>query len=152
MILLTKFVTQTGAAMVEFAIVLPLFVFLIFVPIEFGFALYDKGVITNAARNGARSAIIASNTKTLATAKQAGIDKVTSYCTQNLISLSNLPSSKACTTTFLNTNAITQDSPMTIQVSYTYTGLFIGKLSSLVRGTPLSNVLNMTAVVTMYNE
>ncbi len=143
---------QKGAALVEFAIVLPLFVFCMFVPIEFGLALYDKGVITNAARNGVRSAIIASNTKTLASAQLAGVNKATSYCLQNLISLSSGLNSKACTVSFINSTSIVQDTAMTIQVTYTYTGLFIGKLSALISSNAISNTINMSSVVTMYNE
>ncbi|ACV68453.1 TadE/TadG family type IV pilus assembly protein [Desulfohalobium retbaense] len=49
-----KFSNQRGAAAVEFAIVLPLLV-LIFAGItEFGIAYYNKQVITNASREGAR--------------------------------------------------------------------------------------------------
>jgi Flp pilus assembly protein TadG len=49
--------TQKGAAMVEFAIVLPLFLVLVFGMIEFSLMLYDKALITNASREAARSGI-----------------------------------------------------------------------------------------------
>ena len=48
------FKCQRGAAAVEFAIVLPLLLVFVFGIIEFGFLLYDKAVITNASREGAR--------------------------------------------------------------------------------------------------
>ncbi len=47
-----------GASAVEFAIVLPLLVLLVFGIIEFTFALYDKAMITNASREGARAGIV----------------------------------------------------------------------------------------------
>ena len=47
---------QRGAAAVEFAIVLPLLLMFIFGIIEFGILFYDKAVITNASREGARAA------------------------------------------------------------------------------------------------
>ncbi|WP_051564630.1 TadE/TadG family type IV pilus assembly protein [Desulfovermiculus halophilus] len=49
--------SQRGVAMVEFAIVLPLLLILMFGLIEFGLVLYNKQVITNASREGARYGI-----------------------------------------------------------------------------------------------
>jgi Flp pilus assembly protein TadG len=46
-----------GASAVEFAIVLPLLLILVFGMIEFGLIIYDQQVITNASREGARFAI-----------------------------------------------------------------------------------------------
>ncbi len=45
--------------MVEFAIVLPLLLIITFGIIEFGLIMYDKAMITNASREGARSGIVA---------------------------------------------------------------------------------------------
>ncbi len=47
-----------GASAVEFAIVLPLLVLLVFGIIELSLALYDQGMITNASREGARFGIV----------------------------------------------------------------------------------------------
>jgi len=52
------FFNQKGATAVEFAIVLSLLLVLIFGIIEFGLAIFNRQVITNAAREGARSGII----------------------------------------------------------------------------------------------
>jgi Flp pilus assembly protein TadG len=49
---------EDGAAAVEFALVLPILIVLVFGIIEFGFALYNKEVITNASREGARYGIV----------------------------------------------------------------------------------------------
>lgn len=49
----------SGAVAVEFAVVLPLFLIFVFGIIEFGMALYNKQVLTNASREGARAGIIA---------------------------------------------------------------------------------------------
>ena len=49
---------QQGASAVEFALVLPLLLLLTFGIIEFGILLYDKAVITNASREGARAGIV----------------------------------------------------------------------------------------------
>ncbi len=47
-----------GVAIVEFAIVLPLLIILVFGIIEFGFIIYNKAMITNASREGARIGIV----------------------------------------------------------------------------------------------
>ena len=53
------FFNQKGATAVEFAIVLSLLITLIFGIIEFGLFIFNRQVITNAAREGARAGIIA---------------------------------------------------------------------------------------------
>ena len=53
------FFNQKGATAVEFAIVLSLLLTLIFGIIEFGLFIFNRQVITNAAREGARAGIIA---------------------------------------------------------------------------------------------
>jgi Flp pilus assembly protein TadG len=49
---------QKGAAAVEFAIILPVFVLLLFGMIEWGILLFNQQVITNASREGARAGIV----------------------------------------------------------------------------------------------
>jgi Flp pilus assembly protein TadG len=53
-----KLDNQRGASAVEFAIVLPLLVVFLFGIIEFSIMFYDKAVITNASREGARRGIL----------------------------------------------------------------------------------------------
>jgi Flp pilus assembly protein TadG len=50
--------SERGAVVVEFAIVLPLFLILVFGVIEFGMIMYYKAVITNASREGARLGVL----------------------------------------------------------------------------------------------
>lgn len=50
--------TQRGAAAVEFAIVCSLLFLLVFGIIEFSIMLYDKAMLTNASREGARAGIV----------------------------------------------------------------------------------------------
>jgi Flp pilus assembly protein TadG len=77
-----KINTQNGAAMVEFAIVLPLLLILIFGIIEFGVMFYDKAVITNASREGVRAGITGLGDPEI---KQI----VLNYCNANLVNLGN---------------------------------------------------------------
>ena len=48
-----------GQALVEFALVLPVFVLLLIGMMDFGFALYSRMTVINAAREGARAAVTA---------------------------------------------------------------------------------------------
>lgn len=52
---------QQGAAVVEFAIILPVFMLILLAVVDLGTALYDYAILTNASREGARWGIIASN-------------------------------------------------------------------------------------------
>jgi hypothetical protein len=60
MMIKTKLKTrgQRGAAMIEFAIVLPALIILLIGIVEFSLLLYNKAMITNASREGARLGIV----------------------------------------------------------------------------------------------
>lgn len=73
---------RRGQAMVEFALVIPIFMLVLSGILDFGFALFSRMTVINAARDGARAAIMVSNTSTIplvaqtnaiATAAQGGI-------------------------------------------------------------------------------
>lgn len=53
--------SEHGVIAVEFALVLPILIALVAGIIEFGFALYFQGVITNASREAARAGIVIGN-------------------------------------------------------------------------------------------
>jgi Flp pilus assembly protein TadG len=82
---------QKGAALVEFAIVLPLLVLLLFGAIEFGILYYNKQVITNASREGARAGIIAYERDDYYKANSEIKDIVKYYCIKHLITFSGSP-------------------------------------------------------------
>jgi hypothetical protein len=50
--------TAKGAAMVELAIIMPILLLVLFGIIELGLIMYNKAVITNASREGARTGIV----------------------------------------------------------------------------------------------
>ncbi len=52
------FVSTKGGAAVEFALILPVLILILFGIVEFSLIMYDKAVITNASREGARQGII----------------------------------------------------------------------------------------------
>jgi len=49
---------KKGAAMVELAIILPVLLVVLFAIFEFALLMYDKAMITNASREGARAGIV----------------------------------------------------------------------------------------------
>jgi Flp pilus assembly protein TadG len=112
---------EKGVAAVEFALLLiPLILFL-FGAIEFGLLMYDKQVLTNASREGARAGIVFAMPRVTPAAIQA---VVTSYASTYMI---GFPAS-----------AVTMDSPtgydanaafgtdLTITVHCTYNFLLLG--------------------------
>lgn len=64
---------QSGVAALEFALVIPMFIFVLYGLITFGVILAQKQQITNAAADGARSAV---GSATLAAAKTVATDRV----------------------------------------------------------------------------
>ena len=91
---------QKGGALIEFAIVLPLLILLVIGAIEFGLLCYNKQVIANASREGARAGIIAYNNSPPAGEPAGGkyfsydaqiIIIVKNYCTNHLITFNGSP-------------------------------------------------------------
>ncbi len=80
---------QKGVAAVEFAIILPVLMIIIFGIIEFGLLLYDKQVITNASREGARAGVVVGVSRV----DDAGILEVMDrYIANNLVTFGSTPS------------------------------------------------------------
>ena len=88
---------EKGAAIVEFAIILPLLLLLVFGMIEFSLLMYNKAMITNASREGARRGIVYRVTYNSDTKKmeydplaEGQIQaEVTSYLSNHLITFSS---------------------------------------------------------------
>jgi Flp pilus assembly protein TadG len=75
-----------GASAVEFAILLPLLVLMLFGLIEFSLLFFNKQVITNASREGARAGIVARNPRL----PETNIRQIVlNYCAQNLVTFDN---------------------------------------------------------------
>jgi len=132
---------QSGASAVEFAIVLPILVLLVFGIIEFSVALYDKAMITNASREGARAGIVFS----LFTDEER-TDEITKvvirYLGNNLITFGG----PATFTTTVTRNGPNGDE-LKVTVNYTYTFLLIPNFI-----TSLSGGINMVAETIMRME
>ncbi len=133
---------QRGAAVVEFAVILPLLVVIVFGIIEFSVLLYDKAMVTNASRVGARVGIVATVDSWSVTEGKIG-DAVNKYLrdqsTGNFLlrSLGN-PSTITATTTVTRTGG-SPGGTLTVTVVYNYAFAVIPNLITSITGTiPLS--------------
>jgi Flp pilus assembly protein TadG len=123
---------QKGVAAVEFALVLPLLVLLAFGIIEFSLALYDKAVITNASREGARAGIVFRDPP-VTDGEIIGI--VNQYCQNRLVTFG----SALQPTTTVNREGTSTGDDLTVQVQYQYNFLVIpGFITSMTGGIPMT--------------
>lgn len=135
---------KKGAALVEFAIVVPLLLLLVFGMIEFGVLLYDKAMITNASREGARAGVVFQrHTAAEITAV------VQNYAGSNLITFGQ---PAAVTVTFdPDPGALTSGQPFTVTVGYNFTFLVTPSLSRYFAG-DMAEGINLTATTVMRAE
>lgn len=70
-----KLGAESGASAVEFALLLPVLMMILFGIIEFGLALYQQAILTNASREGARLGIVQSVPAITTAAINAAIDR-----------------------------------------------------------------------------
>ena len=131
---------QSGASAVEFAIVLPILVLLVFGIIEFSVALYDKAMITNASREGARAGIVF---RVPPVTDEDIINIVNSYLGNHLITFGG-PATANTTVTRIGSNP---GDELKVTVNYTYTFLLIPNFI-----TSLSGGINMVAETIMRME
>jgi len=122
---------QKGAAAVEFAIILPLLVTLVFGIIDVGLLLYNKQVITNASREGARAGIARSTISVT--------NVVNNYCTGRLF----LNGSSPPITNVTGGGAFQND--LTVTVTYDHNLMFAGIIG-------LSPTISMTGRTVMKME
>ena len=113
---------QRGAAVVEFALILPILLGLLVGGIDASLALYDKAVITNASREGARAGIMARNPQ-LSDAQIRQV--VNQYAQSALVSLGANP---AQPTVLIQKGSLGGDPTLQVTVSYTFEGIGLGSL------------------------
>ena len=128
-------VQQRGSATVEFGLLLPLLLFLIFGILEFGLALYNKSVITTASREGARLGIVlrvpsVSQTEIRSRVLTSTDNALVSLGVASLVTVDFPPQADA--------------NNLGVRVNYTFRGLAVGSLLSAL-GSPL--VLSSTTVM-----
>jgi Flp pilus assembly protein TadG len=132
---------QQGAAAVEFALILPILLLVFFGMVELSLALYDKAILTNASREGARAGIVLSSPK-MTDAQIRAV--VLNYTNGSLISLGT---TTAPTVTVVQSNPASFPNALRVTVSYTYKGLGVGTMLGAL-GSPIV----LTSSTSMVNE
>lgn len=135
-----KFKDQGGTSAVEFALVLPMLVTLVFGIIEFSLLLYDKAMITNASREGVRAGIVLQTPRVTNTEIQTVVD---SYLGNHLVTFG---SASSPTTTITRAGDNFGD-PLTVTVTYSYNFLVLPNFITTINGP-----LNVTATAVMRME
>lgn len=134
---------MAGAAAVEFSLIFPLLMLIVFGAIEFSAGFYDKAVITNASREAARAAVVLRTSPWTATQIKA---VATSYCQNKLVTFG-----AAATCAFPGTitpcTATSSGNALTVQVSYAFNGLLLGPLMR-----PFTGPLTIYSSTTMLCE
>jgi Flp pilus assembly protein TadG len=128
---------EEGAAAVEFAILLPLLMMILFGIIEFGLVLYNKEVITNASREGARFGIVIGDPRPAAGQIQGVVN---TYLTNAGLNSGNATVSVAGAQG-------ASGSDLTVSVTYPYTFLVLPNFA-----TSLTDSLNLSAATVMKLE
>ncbi len=129
----------------EFALVLPLLFALIFAAIEFGVAMYDKSVLTNASREGARAAIVAM-TPRITDAQITSV--VNTYAQNNMLSFKSASLATTVSPAYATRNATgSSATPITVQVTYNYGFLMLPRFLTTFTGT-----LNLRGATVMRME
>jgi Flp pilus assembly protein TadG len=119
---------EKGTASVEFALILPMLLLMLFLIIEFSIILYDKAVITNASREGARSGIVYSSPPRVNVG--AITATVNTYCASNLISFGlDTP-----VTAVPNGACVNPGDLLRVNVTYTYSFFVLPKFLSMNSG------------------
>jgi len=127
---------EDGAAAVEFAILLPILIVILFGTIEFGLILYDQEVITNASREGARYGIVIGSPRPTTSQIQ---NVVNTYLTNSGLNAGNA-------TTKVTGAQGTSGSNLTVSVSFPYTYMV---LPNFVAGLGSNINLGATTVMTL---
>ena len=110
--------SRGGQSLVEFALVLPLLLIILFGIIDFGIAMYDRAVVTNAAREGARAGIVMAATRKTAAEIQ---DVVWNYCASNVVTFGNVAFNKTSDITVTGAGGVSgADLQVTVRYPYRF--------------------------------
>ena len=115
---------QRGAAVVEFALILPILLLLLVGTIDASLALYDKAVITNASREGARAGIVARSPPLTDAQIKSMVERYLQGALVSLGGTSALPSVQ------IQQGISDGDPTLQVTVLYTFQGVGLGSLSA----------------------
>jgi Flp pilus assembly protein TadG len=131
---------ERGTSAVEFAIVFPLLVLLLFGIVEFSLILYDKAMLTNASREGARAGIVSQ----LVRKTDAEIKSVVDNYSKNYLLTFGSANTPVVTVT---RTGLQFGDELSVKVTYTYGFL---ALPNFVTG--IVGPMNLTATTIMRME
>lgn len=127
----TAWERQEGQSLVEFALILPVFLILLFGVIEFGLLLYNQHVITNASREGARYGIVVRAPRRTAAEITAVVD---TYCADHMVTFG--PETPPTTNVAFTTQSFGDD--LTVEVTFHYDFLLLPNfIANFMGGTDL---------------
>jgi Flp pilus assembly protein TadG len=140
---------EKGASAVEFALVLPVLMLMLFGIIEFGFIFYDKAVITNASREGARRGIVyrvdPDTESVIAVSEEEIRNTAVSYCESHLVSLGS--GTAVLPPPLVTGNCAVPGSSLTVTVNYPYTFLVLPSFAEV-----LPSVITLSGATVMRCE
>ena len=141
---------QKGGSLVEFAIISPLLFVILFGIIEFGILIYDKAMITNASREGARAGIVYNfDTNSPVRISDAEIIQlVRDYCEEYLITFGT---GQGLTIPPPVRSGNSAGDSLTVTVNYRFQFLVFSNVLALI-GVGVDNLLNLSAVTVMRLE
>lgn len=127
-----------GQGLTEFAIVVPMLIVILVGIFEFGRAWHVRQVVTNAAREGARTAVLPG----------VGSDSVSAVVETYLASANINPLDAVVTLNLQNASG----SPDEVTVSYDYDFGLMSSVVSLLSGGSLPGMVTLTSTSVMRNE
>ncbi len=149
-------VRQQGAQAVEFALVLPFLILILFAILDFGILAYDKAIVTNASREAARNAIaLTAATWNTTAIKQVACD----YAKTTLITVSSQSRTTTCSGAADPVISVSPaampafGSPVTVTVSFAVKGFSMGTWFSLGTGpSTIGSAITISATTVMNHE
>jgi len=132
---------QLGSTAIELALVLPLLLLVLDGVIEFSLLMYDKVLITHAAREAVRAGVVLSTPK-LTSEEIAQVAQ--SYCANSLLSMG--PGGTPTVSVHQSVNLASQ-TPLEVTVSFTYRSVLLNSVLSA-----LSTSIAMSSTARGLNE
>jgi Flp pilus assembly protein TadG len=146
---------QSGASAVEFALILPFLLIILFLTMDFGFMVYNKSVITNASREAARYGTVLTATPW---SSSSVATVACSYANSSLISTKTGTHTSTCSgtadpaITVSNVNGNIPPNfgdPITVKITYPYSGFLLNQTNAWMSNTAFPS---LTAASTMNHE
>jgi len=140
---MSRLLSHRGTALLEAAVTIPILLLIAVGIFEFGRAYQTWQVLTNAAREGARVAILAEST-----------DGDVTAAVRNYMSSGRLPGATTASVIVERSVAFGTNTASRVTVNYPFNFMVIGPVARLVQGTSTlgGGALTMSAVAFMRNE